>query len=259
MKNIKNFITHRELVYYLTKRYVKSNFKQSAFGFLWIILKPIVTVTILTVVFSRFAKFPSEGMPYPLFSYGALLTWTLFTSAVGLGVPSLVSNASLVTKVYFPREMLPLSAVISASLDTVISAGIFIILLFFYKIKITFYVLYVIPIIIIEMLFAFGVVLLLSTINVWYRDVGQALGLFMQLWMYVTPIIYPLSIVPEKIRKFYIINPMVGIVTGFRDAVLKGVMPDLYLLSISAVLAVVTFIIGYSVFKAKEFDFADVI
>jgi lipopolysaccharide transport system permease protein len=259
MKHLMNFITYRELLYNLTMRAVKARFKQSAFGFFWIILKPVVTVAILTIVFSKIAKFPSDGLPYPLFAYGALLAWTLLGSAVGAGVPSLVANANLVTKVYFPRELIPLSAIISASLDVLIAAVIFIGLLFFYQVSITLNILYLIPIITIEMIFAFGVVLLLSAVNVWYRDVGQATGLLMQLWMYMTPIIYPLSMVPEKFRQFYVLNPMVGIVEGFRNALLKGAAPDMSLLTISAVVAVITFITGYSVFKAKEFDFADVI
>lgn len=259
MKSLTNFFVYRELLFYLTKRHVKASFKQSALGIVWIILKPVTTVIILTVVFSRFAKFPSDGMPYPLFSYGALLTWTLFTSSLGAGVPSLVANANLVTKVYFPREILPLSAILSASLDAIVSAVVFIGLLFFYNIRITFVAFYIIPIILIELIFAYGVVLFLATINVWYRDVGQATGLILQLWMYLTPIIYPLSMVSAKIRPFYVLNPMVGIVEGFRTAVLKGTKPDMYLLGISAVIAVSTFIIGYSLFKAKELDFADVI
>lgn len=259
MKHLKNLFLYHELIYNLTMRQIKARFKQSVFGIMWVVLKPIVTVAILTIVFSKFAKFPSDDLPYPLFSFGALLPWTLFTSAIATGVPSLVGNANLVTKVYFPREIIPLSAIISTILDVAISGVIFMGLLVLYKIDITLNILYVIPIIIVELVFAFGVVLILSTVNVWYRDVGQATGLLMQLWMYLTPIIYPLSMVPEKFRQFYVLNPMVGIVEGFRSALLKGTMPDMYLLSISTVIAVITFIIGYSVFKAKEFDFADVI
>lgn len=259
MKNLIILLKHRELIYNLTRRHIKARFKQSIFGFMWVILKPVVTVAILTIVFSKFAKFPSDGLPYPLFAFGALLPWTLLTSTIGAGVPSLVSNASLVTKVYFPREILPLSSIISASLDVAVAAIIFVGLLFFYDISITVNMLFIIPVIVVEFIFVFGVVMLLSTANVWYRDVSQATGMLMQLWMYLTPIIYPLSMVPEKFKPFYVLNPMVGIVEGFRNALLKGTMPDMYLLGISAVIAVVAFILGYSVFKAKEFDFADVI
>jgi len=240
-------------------RQIKSRFKQSALGISWSIFKPAGTVVILTVVFSHFAKFPSDGIPYPLFAFGALLPWTLFTNAIGAGVPSLTSNLNLITKVYFPREIIPLSAILGASLDVAISAVIFVILLIFYGVEITINILFVIPIVAVAFIFSFGLVLLLATINVWYRDVGQATGLLTQFWMYLTPIIYPLSMVPERFKPFYVINPMVGIVEGFRDALIKGISPDMGLLGISAVISVITFIVGYSIFKAKEFDFADVI
>lgn len=259
MKHLIKLFAYHELIYNLTMSQVKARFKQSALGILWAILKPAGTVIILTVVFSHFAKFPSDGIPYPLFSFGALLPWSLFTNAIGAGVPSVVGNSNLVTKVYFPREILPLSAIIGASLDVVISAAIFVVLLFFYKVGITLNIFYVIPIVAIAFIFSFGLVLLLATINVWFRDVGQATGLLTQFWMYLTPIIYPMSMVPERFKPFYVLNPMVGIVEGFRDALIKGMRPDMGLLGISAVIAVITFIAGYSIFKAKEFDFADVI
>jgi lipopolysaccharide transport system permease protein len=247
------------LIYNLTLRQIRVNFKQSFFGILWSILKPACTVLILTVVFSRIAKFPSDGIPYPLFAFGALLPWTLFTTILGVGVPSLVSNASLIKKIYFPREILPLSAIFGASLDVAISSFLFVILLIFYKVGITLNIFFIIPIIIIEFLFAFGLALIIGTVNVWYRDAGQATGLLTQFWMYLTPIIYPFSMVPEKYRSIYALNPMVGIVEGFRNAVIKGIVPDMGLLGISAATAAVTFVIGYSVFKSKEFDFVDVI
>lgn len=259
MKKLIELFSYRELIYNLAAKQISVNFKQSFLGFFWAILKPVCTVLIFTVVFSRIAKFPSEGIPYPLFAFGALLPWTFFTTAIAAGVPSLLSNAHLIKKIYFPREVLPLAAIIGASLDVVISAVIFIGLLIFYRVGITWNIFFIIPILAIEFLFGFGLALGIGTVNVWYRDAGQATGLLMQFWMYLTPIIYPLSMVPAKYRAVYALNPMVGIVEGFRNAVIKGLMPDMGLLGISAAIAVVTFIIGYSVFKAKEFDFVDVI
>jgi lipopolysaccharide transport system permease protein len=259
MKNLIELISYRELIFNLALKQIRVNFKQSFLGVFWAILKPVCTVVILTVVFSRIAKFPSDGIPYPLFSFGALLPWTFFTTTVGAGVPSLLSNVHLIRKIYFPREVLTLSAIIGALLDVFISAMIFIGLLFFYKVGITLHMFFIIPIIAIEFIFGFGLALLIGTINVWYRDATQATGLLLQFWMYLTPIIYPFSMVPEKFRALYVLNPMVGVVEGFRNAVIKGIMPDAGLLGISAAIAVVTFTIGYSVFKSKEFDFADVI
>lgn len=259
MKYIYNLINYRELIYNFTLREIKTRYKQSVLGFVWAILKPAGTVLILTVVFSHFAKFPSDGLPYPLFAYGALLPWTLFTSSIGAGVPSLINNRNLVTKIYFPREVLVLSSIISTFLDIFISAILFIVMLIFYKIGLGVTALYIIPIFIIEIIFAFGLALLLSAVNVWFRDVGQASGLLMQFWMYLTPVIYPLSMVPDRFRAFYVLNPMVGIVEGFRTCLLKGTAPDMGLLGISAVMAVIMFFTGYYIFKAKEYDFADVI
>jgi lipopolysaccharide transport system permease protein len=259
MKQLIELFSYRELIYNLAMKQIKVNFKQSVLGFVWAILKPACTVLILTVVFSRIAKFPSDGIPYPLFAFGALIPWTFFTTMVGAGVPSLVNNAHLIKKIYFPREVLPISTIIGASLDVVISAIIFIGLLAFYRVGITLNILFIIPIFAIEFLFGFGLVLLLGTVNVWYRDVNQAVSLLLQFWMYLTPIIYPFSMVPEKYKVLYVMNPMVGIVEGFRNAVIKGITPDMGLLGISTAIGAVTFVIGYLVFKSNEFDFADVI
>jgi lipopolysaccharide transport system permease protein len=225
----------------------------------WLFIQPVANVFVLTIVFSYIAKTPSEGIPYPLFSFGALLPWVFFSSSITSGIPSLTNNPNLVTKIYFPREILPISTIISVSFDTMISAAIFICLMVYYKVNITMYALFVIPIIIIEFVFIMGLVFLLSAINVWYRDAAQASNILTQFWMYLTPVIYPLSLVPEKFMPFYVLNPMVGIVEGFRSALLKGRMPDMTLLGISACISIIAFIVGYSIFKSKEFDFADVI
>lgn len=259
MNKLTELLSYHELIYNFALRNVRSRFKQSALGMAWLFLHPVANVIILTIVFSYIAKTPSEGLPYPLFSFGALLPWTFFSSSLTSGIPSLTNNPNLVTKIYFPREILPISAIIRVSYDTFISALIFIGLLIYYKVNITLYALYVIPIIIIVFIFALGVVFLLATINVWYRDVAQASGLLVQFWMYLTPVIYPLSLVPKKLMPFYIFNPMVGIVEGFRSALLRGEKPDMKLIGISAFIAVITFITGYVVLKSKECDFADVI
>lgn len=259
MRQLMALISHRELIYYFTMRDIKGRFKQSALGMWWLILRSIANVLVITVVFSYIAKFPSEGIPYPLFSYGALLPWTFFSTAITSGIPILTSNSNLVTKIYFPREILPISSIFSVLFDTCISALVFVILLIFYKVKITFYILYLIPVVVILFIFSLGLVFLLCAIHVWYRDVGQASGIVMQFWMYLTPIVYPLSLVPEKIKPFYVLNPMVGIIEGFRNALLKGIRPDMGLLGISAFISVIIFVIGYSVFKSKEYEFSDVI
>ena len=259
MRQLLDLMSYRELIYHFTVRRVRARFKQSALGMSWLVLHPVANVVVLTVVFSYIAKTPSEGIPYPLFSFGALIPWVFFSSSVSMGIPSLTNNPNLVTKIYFPREILPISAIISVCFDTMISALIFVVLLLIYKVQLTLYAFLVIPVVIIDFIFSLGFVLLLATMNVWYRDAAQASTIMMQFWMYLTPVIYPLSMVPKQFMPFYVLNPMVGIVEGFRSALLKGAMPDMTLLGISGVISIFTFVIGYTVFKSKEFDFADVI
>jgi len=222
-------------------------------------VRPVATVVIFTVVFSHIAKFPSDGLPYPLFVFGALLPWTLLSSAIGAGVPSLTNQRNLVAKIYFPREILPISTILASAIDFVIAAVIFLILLVFYQVDVTWNVLWAFPILLIELLLLTGLVLLLAMVNVWFRDVSHAIALLIQFWMYLCPIIYPLSMVPERYRWIYDLNPMVGIIEGFRACVLKGAAPQLDLLAVSLVISVVLFVLGYALFKQREFEFADVI
>lgn len=257
--HLASLAANRELVVSLTYRQIYARYRQSVLGMAWAVVRPIATVTIFTIVFSYIARFPSDDLPYPLFVFGALLPWTLLSSALGAGVPSLTNQRNLVAKIYFPREILPIAAILASAVDFIIAALIFLILLLFYQVGITWNLLYVIPILLIEVVFLVGLVLLLSMANVWFRDVSHAISLLVQFWMYLTPIIYPLSMVPERFRWLYDLNPMVGIVEGFRAAVLKGQSPDLSLLSISLIAAVVTFTLGYALFKQREFQFADVI
>jgi lipopolysaccharide transport system permease protein len=257
--NLAQLVEKRELVVSLTYRQIYARYRQSVLGLTWAVLRPIATVVIFTVVFSYIAKFPSDGLPYPLFVFGALLPWTLLNSGIGAGVSSLTNQANLVAKIYFPREILPISAILASAVDFLIAAVIFVILLFIYQVEVSWYILYAVPILLIEVLLLLGLVLLFSMVNVWFRDVGHAMVLFLQFWMYLTPIIYPLSMVPERFRWLYDLNPMVGIVEGFRNVFLRAAPPPLELLATSAVASVVLFVLGYSLFKQREFQFADVI
>lgn len=250
---------HRELIFSLTYRQIYARYRQSVFGMAWAILRPVATVLVFTLVFSYIAKFPSDGIPYPLFVFGALLPWTLLSSALGAGVPSLSNQANLVAKIYFPREILPLSAILASAVDFVIAAAIFLVLLFVYQVEITWNILYVIPILLIELALLVGMVLLLAMGNVWFRDFSHAIALLVQFWMYLTPIIYPYSMVPEKYLWLYNLNPMVGVVESFRSVVLKGGEPDFGLLGISLAMSLVLLVVGYALFKEREFQFADVI
>ena len=263
MKELFHYLTilcqNNELLINLILRQFRARYRQSILGIAWAICKPIATVSIFTLVFSYIAKFPSDDLPYPLFSFGALLPWTLFSSALSAGVPSLTNQANLVGKIYFPREILPIADTIGSSLDFIISLIIFIFLLIFYKIVITWNAIFVLLIIIIEILFIFGIVFLLSMLNVWFRDASHAISLLLQFWMYLTPIIYPISMVPDNLKNIYIMNPMVGIVENFRIVLLKGMIPNYKMLMVSAFVSIISFICGYWLFKKNEFKFADII
>jgi lipopolysaccharide transport system permease protein len=240
-------------------REIHGRYRQSILGLTWTFIRPLFTVFIITLVFSVFVRVPSEDIPYPLFALVALLPWSLFSSALSSGVPSLTCQSNLVSKVYFPREILPLSAIVASFIEFLMTLLILIALMVLYKVKLSWNVLYIFIIIPIEILFVMGLTFLLSMFNVWYRDITHGIGVLLQLWMYMTPIVYPFSMVPIPYRHVYKLNPLVGIVEGFRAALIKGIAPDFSLLMISFFVSLITFIIGYEVFKAHEFEFADIL
>ena len=259
LSQLKSLLQHHELLTNMIYREIHGRYRQSIFGLAWTFLKPLFTVSIITLVFSVFVRIPSDNIPYPLFALGALLPWSLFSTSVSSGIPSLTGQSNLVSKVYFPREILPLSAIIASLAEFLMTFLILVGLMIYYNVELTWNILYVFLILPVELLFVMGVTFLLSMINVWYRDITHGTGVLLQLWMYMTPIVYPFSMVPLPYRQVYKLNPLVGIVEGFRSVVVKGVSPDLNLLGISFSVSVITFLIGYGVFKANEFKFADVI
>jgi lipopolysaccharide transport system permease protein len=256
---LKQLYKHRELLANMIYREIHGRYRQSLLGLAWTFLKPLFTISIVTLVFSVIVRVPSDDIPYPLFALGALLPWTLFSTALSSGVPSLTGQSNLVAKVYFPREILPLSAIAASVIEFLMTFLILVGLMIIYKVGLSWNALYIFLILPIELLFVIGVTLLLSMLNVWYRDIAHGIGLLLQLWMYLTPIVYPYSMVPLPYRHVYKLNPIVGIVEGFRSAMIKGVTPDLTLLAISFIISVVTFLVGFGVFKAYEFEFADVV
>jgi lipopolysaccharide transport system permease protein len=256
---LKTLFKHRELLANMTYREIHGRYRQSLLGLTWTFLRPLFTVMIITLVFSVFVRIPSEDIPYPIFALVALVPWRFFSTALSSGVPSLTGQSNLVSKVYFPREILPLAAIIASVIEFLMMFGILVGLMIFYKVELTWNVLYILLIVPIIMLFVFGLTFFLATLNVWYRDITQGLSVLLQLWLYLTPIVYPYSMVPLPYRYVYQFNPMVGIVEGFRSALLKGAPPDASLLLISFLVSAVFFVIGYGVFKAREFEFADIL
>ena len=240
-------------------RDLRARYKQTFVGFGWAVIQPLVMMVIFTIIFGRFAKIPSDGIPYPIFSYTALLPWTLLSTGLNFGVNSLTTNVSLVTKVYFPREIIPLASISAATVDFFVASTIFVGLMWWYKISVSVGFLLIVPLIILQLLVMITVVLILSVWNVRYRDVRQGLPFVIQVWMYASPIVYPLSIVPEKWKTFYVMNPMVGIIDGYRAIILRGETLDVITLLPALILALIGLPLAYIYFKKSERNFADII
>ena len=249
---------YRELIVNFTLREIKAKYKQAFFGVTWAIIQPIVLMAMLTVVFSYFARIPSDNLPYPLFLFAALLPWQYFSSALNRGTGSLVNQAALITKIYFPRESLVLASLAAALVDFAITAIVFVALLVYYHVAPTLTWLWVVPVFVIQTILSLGLMLYLAPLNAMYRDVGQAIPLAIQVWMYATPIMYPASLVPENIRPFYFLNPMAVIIESYRSAMLRNQTPDLIFLACAAVFALLVLVSGYHVFKRLETRIADV-
>jgi lipopolysaccharide transport system permease protein len=256
---IATLIRYRDLLYTLGLHRIKVRYKQSLLGVSWAVLQPVSLMLIFTFIFSLITRMPSDGTPYAVFAYTALLPWTYFANALSSASNSLVSHSHLVTKVYFPREILPLTYVMAALFDFLIASSALAGLLIYYGIGLTVNALYAIPIMMVLTMFVTAMAFLFSALQVRFRDVGFAIPLLLQLWMFATPIIYPLSAVPERIRSFYMLNPMVGVVQNFRLAVLHGASPDLRILGVSALISVALLAVSYIYFKRVEATMADII
>lgn len=256
----RELIKYRELLWLVTQREIKVRYKQSALGVLWAVLQPFSLMVVFTVFFSLFARMPSDGIPYPLFSYAALLPWTFFSNSLSFAIPSLITNSHIITKIYFPREIIPLATVLAAFLDFMIAALIFAGLLVFYRVAPTWNIFYVIPLVIIQLAFTSGVCLLLSAFTVLYRDVRHTMPLIIQIWMFVTPILYPVSVVPARWRSWYLtLNPMAVIIDGYRRTLVQGLPPEWRYLGVAAVVSAALLWAGYKYFKRLERDFADLV
>ena len=258
-RGIVRLVHYRDLLYTLSVHRLKVRYKQSVLGPSWAVLQPLSLMLIYTVIFSRIARVPSEGAPYALFAYCALLPWTYFSTALSTATVSLVSHFSLVTKVYFPREILPLTYVIASLVDFLVASTVLGGMLLYYDVSLTAQAVYAIPTIAVLTLFTVAVSLVLCAIQVRYRDIGVAMPLVLQLWMFATPVVYPLSVVPESWRSLYVLNPMVGIIESFRRVILQGEPPDFHALAISAIVSLILLPIAYIFFKHVEATVADII
>jgi lipopolysaccharide transport system permease protein len=256
---LKELAQNAHLLMSFAKRDIRAKYKQTIFGVAWAVVQPLSLMVVFTFVFSLFARIPSDGVPYPIFSYSVLIFWIFFASCISQGTIAMTANATLIRRIYFPRETLLLAILVSASVDLAIAATVLAGMFMYYGIAISWSALWVVPLLLLQVLFTLVVILTTSAIHVRFRDVGHALPLMLQLWMYATPIAYPLSSVPEWLRPYYILNPMVGIVDGYRGALLHGKAPDPLYLAVAFAAAVVLICVAFLRFKRAERTFADVI
>jgi len=257
--NFRELWDYRELLFILAWRDVSVRYKQSAVGIGWAILQPLMMMLIFTIVFGKFAKLPSEGVPYPIFTFCALLPWNYFASSLSGSSNSLVGSAHLVTKVYFPRLVLPLSKVFSGLVDFGIGFVILLGMMLWYGVMPTIGILFLPLFMLVAMLVSLGVGLWLTAINVKYRDVVFVVPFMVQFWMYASPVAYSATIVPEKYQWLYGLNPMVGVIEGFRWAMLGKESPNIEMMLISLGGIVFILIGGLYYFKKMEKTFADII
>ncbi|HUU40797.1 MAG TPA: ABC transporter permease [Desulfatiglandales bacterium] len=257
--NFKELWRYRELLYFLTWRDVKIKYKQTLLGVAWAVLQPFFTMIVFTIFFGRLAKIPSEGVPYPIFSYAGLLLWTYFTGAVSRASNSLVGGTNLITKIYFPRILMPVASTLAGIIDYFIALSILILMMVFYHVTPGVSMLLLPILLLCSLMAATGVGFWLSALNVKYRDIKYVVPFLIQLWLFATPVIYPASMLPEKYQWILSLNPMAGVIEAHRACILGNKPVDWNSLIISVGMILLIFISGAFYFKKMERSFADVI
>ena len=257
--NLRDLWTYRELIFFMVWRDIKVRYKQPMLGAAWAVIQPVLTMLVFNFVFGTVAKVPTEGIPYPIFSYTALLPWGLFTAALNTASRSLTSNQNMVTKIYFPRLVLPLASVLGGLVDFAIAFVILVVLMVYYRVTPTVSI-WTLPLfLLLTIVTALGVALWLSAINVQYRDVNYVLPFLTQFWLFITPVAYSAKVISDKWQVVYSLNPMAGVVNGFRWALLgTDTGPNLNM-AVSVGIALIFLITGLFYFRSMERTFADTI
>ena len=250
---------HKDLLWTLTLHRIRVRYKQSILGLAWAVVQPVALMLIFTLAFGRIARVPSEGIPYPLFVFSGLLVWSFVSTGLSNAVHSVVAHAQLITKVYFPREILPLTYVAAALFDFCVGSVVLALLLTYYGYPVTWAALYAVPVIAVLTALVTAGAFLLSATQVRFRDVGIAVPLLLYLWLFATPVGYPLSSVPQAYRSWFLLNPMTGIVENFRAAVIHGTTPDAGVLAMPIIASAILLPLAYVIFKRVEGTMADVI
>ena len=257
--DLRDLWAYRELILFLTWRDLKVRYKQTLLGASWAVLQPFLTMVVFSIFFGGLAEVPSDGVPYPIFSYTALIPWTLFSKALQDASRSLVASSHMITKVYFPRMILPLSSVLAGLVDFLIAFVVLLGLMVYFSIFPTGNI-WMLPLfLLLTLVTAVGVSLWLSALNVLFRDIGYVLPFLAQFWMFITPIAYPSSMVPERWQALYAVNPMTGVIEGFRWALLGTGQPPGIMTVVSSLVALVLLISGMFYFKRMERIFADMV
>ena len=257
--DLRELIKYKDMLFFLVWRDIKARYAQSALGFGWAVISPVVQMVIFTIIFGYLANISSDGVPYPIFSYTALVPWTFFGNALGASSRSMIGAISLIGKVYFPRLILPIAAVLDKFVDFSIALVLLFFLMLMFKVVPTIWILFVPVLILIMILAASGLGLLASAFAIQYRDVAYGMEFGVRVMMYLSPVIYPVSIVPEQLRLLYGLNPMVGIIEGFRSALLGTNPMPWDLIALSTIMSVIFFIIGLALFQRRQHIFADVV
>lgn len=249
----------RELLYFLVWRDIKVRYKQTALGILWAIIQPVMAMVVFSIFFGKLGKLPSDGLPYPIFTFAALVPWTLFANGLMQATNSLVASSNLIKKVYFPRLIIPIATVLAGVVDFVLALGVLLILMLFYGITPTFNIIWLPVFLVLTIIASLAISLWLSALNVKYRDVKYVIPFLSQIWLFATPIAYSSSLLSEPWRTVFGLNPMVGVVEGFRWALLGTNTQPGMMAVVSAVVAFILLISGAYYFRRMEKNFADII
>jgi lipopolysaccharide transport system permease protein len=250
---------YRELLYFFALREVKLRYRQAAFGVAWAVMQPLFGMIVFTLIFGKMAGMPSDGVPYPIFCYCALVPWTYFSSVLATASNSLTLNSMLIQKVYFPRMYLPGGTALAGLLDLIVGSVLLVGLMIYYHVRASWALLFSPLVILMMILVTVGLSLMLAALNVRYRDVKHAVPFLIQIWLFATPVIYPVTKIPERFRPLLALNPLWGIVEGFRACVFPDKPINIELMALSTFMAVAVFLAGALYFRKAEKNFADVI
>ncbi len=238
---------------------LKQRYKQRYLRAAWAVINPLMTMAVFTVVFSKVAGVQSEGAPYPVFAFTAIVPWIFFSSSVGFAVNCLNSNFNLITRINFPKITVPLGSVLATLADFMVSSALLAAVFALYGYPVGINALYVVPVFAVHLMFTIGVCLIVSVLNVYFRDIQSAMPILLQVWMLASPVGYPVGMVDKALLPYYFLNPMAGILDGYRKALLHNCAPDLLSITIASVISITVFVAGYYIFKASEKNIADIL